>query len=79
MLFRQRYPDAIAMFQKNIELHPGSANVYDSMGEAYEKSGQMALAKENYEKAYNTAKKANHPLLNTFKANFERASKAVAN
>lgn len=79
MLFRQRYQDAIAMFQKNIEMHPGSANVYDSMGEAYERSGQMALAKENYEKAYNTAKKANHPLLNTFKANFERASKAVAN
>ncbi|MDP4192099.1 MAG: tetratricopeptide repeat protein, partial [Bacteroidota bacterium] len=79
MLFRQRYQDAIAMFQKNIELHPGSANVYDSMGEAYERSGQMALAKENYEKAYNTAKKANHPLLNAFKTNFERASKAAAN
>lgn len=74
-LFAGNFEKAIGIFKKNIELHPKSANVYDSLGEAYERSGQMQLAKECYEKAYNIAKTEKHVLLETFKANFERASK----
>ncbi|HQR36148.1 MAG TPA: alpha/beta hydrolase-fold protein, partial [Blastocatellia bacterium] len=43
--------EAITAFKSNVERYPNSANVYDSLGEAYEKSGKLNLAKPNYEKA----------------------------
>ncbi len=43
--------DAILIFQKNVELHPASWNVYDSLGEAYMNDGQKQLAIQNYEKS----------------------------
>lgn len=43
--------EAIAMFKKNAKDHPGSWNVYDSLGEAYEKKGEKKLAIESYGKA----------------------------
>jgi tetratricopeptide (TPR) repeat protein len=42
---------AIRVFQLNVELYPESANVYDSVGEAYAASEQRDLAIENYRKA----------------------------
>ena len=42
---------AIQVFQLNVETHPGSANVYDSLGEAYLAAGNRPLAIANYEKA----------------------------
>ena len=43
--------DAIAVFQRNVQDHPQSSNVYDSLGEAYMKAGQRDLAIQNYEKS----------------------------
>jgi tetratricopeptide (TPR) repeat protein len=43
--------EAIAMFRKNVKDHPESWNVYDSLGEAYEKKGDKKLAAENYRRA----------------------------
>jgi len=43
--------EAIAIFKKNVKDHPESWNVYDSLGEAYEKKGDKKLAAENYRKA----------------------------
>ena len=42
---------AIQVFQLNVETHPGSANVYDSLGEAYVAAGNTSLAIDNYRKA----------------------------
>jgi len=42
---------AIALFNLNVELYPNSANVYDSLGEVYLKSGKNDLALINYKKA----------------------------
>jgi CubicO group peptidase (beta-lactamase class C family) len=47
----KQYADAIAVFQRNVELHPTSSNVYDSLGEAYVNAGDTTLAIQNYEKA----------------------------
>src|SRR5215831_2772806 len=44
-------PDAIAVFQRNVQEYPKSGNVYDSLGEAYMKAGQKDLAVQNYEKS----------------------------
>jgi cytochrome c-type biogenesis protein CcmH/NrfG len=35
----------------NVELFPQSANAYDSLGEAYMRNGQRALAIENYQRS----------------------------
>lgn len=43
--------DAIEVFKMNVLLFPQSANVYDSLGEAYMKDGDRDAAIENYRKA----------------------------
>jgi tetratricopeptide (TPR) repeat protein len=43
---------AIAVFKYNILAYPTSGNVYDSLGEALAKKGELKLAIKNYQKAY---------------------------
>jgi CubicO group peptidase (beta-lactamase class C family) len=50
-LLRGDNRDAIAVFERNVREYPQSANVYDSLGEAYMKARQKALAIGNYEKS----------------------------
>jgi len=47
----KREEDAIEVFRLNAEDHPGSTNVYDSLGEAYAVHGDRALAIESYERS----------------------------
>lgn len=42
---------AIAVFRYNVKTYPGSANAYDSLGEAYLKQGDKKQAAENYKKS----------------------------
>ena len=46
----QAYADAIAIFHANVDLFPDEANPYDSLAEAYLKSGDKAKALEYYQK-----------------------------
>ena len=64
--------EAVTAFKLNVERYPGSANVYDSLGEAYERSNRFDLALTNYEKAHSLAQQTNDPNLNVFKTNYER-------
>jgi thiol-disulfide isomerase/thioredoxin len=50
-LQRGKLPEAMALLQWNVEQHPKSGNVYDSLGEAYIKAGDRARALGNYEKS----------------------------
>jgi tetratricopeptide (TPR) repeat protein len=51
LLQKGRNADAIAIFNLNIEEYPKSANVYDSLAEAYAKDGQKQKAIDNYRKS----------------------------
>ena len=51
LMGRKKIDDAILLFRKNVELHPESWNVYDSLGEAYMNHGDKDLAVKNYEKS----------------------------
>ena len=53
--------EAIAAFKLNVERHPDSANVYDSLGEAYERAGRLKLALSSYEKAYGPGRTDERP------------------
>jgi Tfp pilus assembly protein PilF len=66
--------EAIATFKANVERYPNSANVYDSLGEAYEKTGHLDWAAPQYEKAQALSKENNDPNATIFAANFARAS-----
>lgn len=63
---------AISVFQENVNRFPNSANVYDSLGEAYEKSGQLDKAETNYAKSAAIAEQKKHPNLMIYKQNLER-------
>ncbi|WP_108807517.1 serine hydrolase [Aquimarina spinulae] len=63
---------AIKLFKLNVHLFPDEANMYDSLGEAYENNEQFDLALKNYEKAVEVAKKQSHRLLSSFTANLNR-------
>ena len=66
--------EAIATFKSNVERYPASANVYDSLAEAYERGGRLDLATRLYEKAQTLSKQNNDPNAAIFAANFARAS-----
>jgi len=51
LLGKNRNSDAIAIFKLNVEEYPKSANVYDSLAEAYAADNQKQLAIETYRKA----------------------------
>ena len=54
-LRKKDYPKAIAVFRLNTELYPGSANPWDSLGEALEASGDNAAAIAAYKKCVEVA------------------------
>jgi predicted Zn-dependent protease len=49
-LGEKKYREAIEIFKLNTEMHPGDANLFDSLAEAYELSGD----KENMKKISST-------------------------
>jgi predicted alpha/beta superfamily hydrolase len=72
-LFEGKRDDAIATFKANVERYPNSANVYDSLAEAYEQGGRIDLAEPLYDKARTLGQENNDPNAAVFKANYERA------
>ena len=51
LIEKQRVADAIEIFKLNAEAYPKSANVYDSLGDAYQAAGRKEEAIKAYEKA----------------------------
>jgi tetratricopeptide (TPR) repeat protein len=51
LIGRNRLDDAIEIFKLNVDAYPRSANVYDSLAEAYLKKGDKELAIKFYSKA----------------------------
>ena len=76
-LFAERFDEAITIFKTNVERYPQSANVYDSLAEAYETTGKIDLAAPLYEKAQTLGQQNQDPNLAIYKANFVRASEKL--
>jgi CubicO group peptidase (beta-lactamase class C family) len=51
LLYGGREMDGLRVFQKNVREYSLSSNAYDSLGEAYMKTGQKDLSIQNYEKS----------------------------
>lgn len=51
LLRKKEYDHAVQVFKMNVALHPESDNVYDSLGDAYLRSGDSLNAYTSYKKA----------------------------
>ncbi|WP_166963599.1 tetratricopeptide repeat protein [Yeosuana marina] len=69
LLREKKYNEAIQIFKINVALHPESDNVYDSLAEAYLKSGDSLQAFNNYKKALelNSGNKRAKDYVNSYK------------
>lgn len=56
LLGQHKVDEAIALFQRNVQAHPDSWNVYDSLAEAHALKGDKAQAITNYQKALERVK-----------------------
>ncbi len=68
----KKIDEAMAAFQRNVELYPQSANVYDSLADGLEAQGRPDLALQNIQKAVDVATQTGDPLLPEFKKHLER-------
>ena len=72
-MFDGKPEEAIATFKANVERYPDSANVYDSLAEAYERGGHIDLAEPLYDKARTLGEQNKDPNAAIYKTNYERA------
>ncbi len=70
--------DAIAVFRRNVELHPDSANVYDNLAEALEQKGDMAEAIRHYGLAVRHAARNRDPALELYMGRLATARNKAA-
>ncbi|HMW33438.1 MAG TPA: DUF2911 domain-containing protein [bacterium] len=56
LMGENNFKEALAIFQKNAKEHPTSWNVFDSLGELYERMNDKKAAIENYRKALSLVK-----------------------
>lgn len=78
LLGQKKIEESIAAFKRNVELYPGSANVYDSLADALEAAGKSDLARQNVQKAVTVGTQAGDPLLPQFKQHLDRLVAAAA-
>ncbi|MGA7379975.1 MAG: alpha/beta hydrolase-fold protein [Terriglobales bacterium] len=68
--------EAVKAFERNVELYPRSANVYDRLADCLEAEGKFELAMQNVKKAVEVATETGDPLLPAFKRHLERLTAA---
>jgi CubicO group peptidase (beta-lactamase class C family) len=51
LLANRKFDRAVAIFKVAVDLYPDSGNAYDSLADAYQQSGNRALAIENYKRS----------------------------
>ena len=71
---QKKFDESIAVFQQNVQLYPGSANVYDSLGEGLEAAGKYEAASQNFQKAIEMATATNDSSLPEFRKHLERVT-----
>ncbi len=77
LLNQKKVKEAIDVFKYNVEKFPGSANVYDSLGDGLEADGQLVLARQNCETAVKKGAETNDPNLNLYKDHLEKLNKKI--
>jgi uncharacterized protein len=71
---QKKFDEGIAVFQRNTQLYPESANVYDSLGEGLETAGKYEQADANFHRAVEIATKTGDSNLGAFKDHVNRVA-----
>lgn len=71
-LQKEEIDAAIKVFTENVKRYPKSANVYDSLGEAFENDEQYEKALKNYQKAFELGTAQDHANTAVYKKNMKR-------
>ena len=71
LLGSKKIDEAMAAFERNVELYPDSANAYDSLADGFSAEGKPDQAMQNVQKAVAVATQAGDPLLPAFKRHLE--------
>lgn len=69
-----RVPEAVAVFEMNVEAYPEAPNPYDSLGDGLSAAGRRAEAVAAHTRAVALAEAQHDPRLASFRANLARAS-----
>jgi predicted alpha/beta superfamily hydrolase len=78
LMQQKKTEESLAAFQRNVELYPKSANVYDSLADGLEAAGKLELAHQNEEKAVALGTQTGDPLLPQFKQHLDKLDATVA-
>jgi predicted alpha/beta superfamily hydrolase len=77
-LMRRNLKEAVAVFKRNVELYPDSANTYDSLAEAYERAGNREAAEDSCRQAIEVAIRNHDPRLEAFQKHLKQISAGSA-
>lgn len=77
LLGEGRGDEAIEVFEVNTRLYAGSANVWDSLGEAFEAVGKLPGAMRSYRRAVTLADESQDARLSIFRANLDRVEELL--
>jgi uncharacterized protein len=69
-----KFDEAIAVFQRNVALYPGSANVYDSLADGFENAGKLDLAVAQCQRAVEVGTKTSDENLDSYKDHLKRVT-----
>ena len=78
LLERGSVPEAVAVFEMNVEAYPDAANAHDSLGEGLAAAGRADDARAAYARAVSQAEAQGDPRLATYRANLARATPPAA-
>jgi uncharacterized protein len=73
----KKFDEAIAVFKHNVELYPGSANVYDSLADGYESVGKLDLALQNCQRAVEVGARTNDEEIDQFKDHLKHVTEKI--
>jgi predicted alpha/beta superfamily hydrolase len=77
-LEQQRIKEAIALFQRNVAAHPGSANALDGLADGLAADGQLESAVAAEERAVRLARQTADPNLSEFEKRLAKRKAALA-
>lgn len=77
LLGEERHDDALAAFRRATELYPGSANVWDSLGEALLAAGRAAEARDSFARALDLSEGRDDPNRGFYREHLAAAEAAV--
>lgn len=76
-LANQELDRAIEILRTNVDRHPGSANVYDSLGEAFEAAGKLEEARQRFLKATELGEELEDPNLPVYRQHLEAVTQKL--